>query len=41
MAEKQLDGAQIMCSPIDQCRLGPAQGVRAIGSRVEPDGGGP
>ena len=41
MAEKQLDGAQIMRSPIDQCRFGPAQRVRATRPRVEPDSGGP
>jgi len=41
MSKKKLDGAKISCSPIDQGRLGPAQGMGAVESWIEADCGDP
>lgn len=41
MAKQKLNGAQVMGATVDQRGLGAAQGMRAVGRRIEPDGANP
>ena len=41
VTKQELHRPQVLGSFVDQCRLGPSHAVRAIGRRIEPDGGNP
>src|SRR5262245_301838 len=41
VTEKELNGTQIPCAPVDQGSLGPPQRVSAVQMRVESDAGEP
>src|SRR5688572_4403692 len=41
VAEQQLDGPEVSRASVNQCCLGPAQRVRAIQMRVQPDSNEP